>query len=94
MFSETIKSWLIITLHVWSAVHLCNNFASYYSVKDLITWQFSVHRTTNVNINLHGILMWFTISSWRKPFALPLCDSISLRFNGHFPGEPGLGVYW
>jgi len=22
-------------------------------------------------------------------------DSLSLRFNGHFPGEPGLaGVYW
>jgi len=27
--------------------------------------------------------------------SLPLSLSLSLRFNGHFPGEPGLaGVYW
>jgi len=25
----------------------------------------------------------------------PVLECLSLRFNGHFPGEPGLaGVYW
>ena len=36
-----------------------------------------------------------TTSSWLDINSLSLSLSLSLRFNGHFPGEPGLaGVYW
>jgi len=35
------------------------------------------------------------ISNLCQSVCLSLYVSLSLRFNGHFPGEPGLaGVYW
>ena len=35
------------------------------------------------------------LHTWKQYIADSLSLSLSLRFNGHFPGEPGLyGVYW
>ena len=86
----------------------CNNHVSIsYHIRDkaiLVKNKFScaLHLTLNyaflTSSSWNKEHPWLNIRSDREAIQLPCGPvkyTLSLRFNGHFPGEPGLaGVYW